>query len=177
MQNDFLKPEGKYYVRPDRAFISNVRRVLEAARSRGIPVIFTQDTQVDDPNYSNDVEWNGAHCIKGTWGWKIIDELVPQNGEIVLRKREYSGMYKTPLNKILKTSEVTHLVVVGATTNCCVRATIQDAFERSYAVTVPRDCVVCPTKRENAANLKDIETFYGKVVSSKEAISAFSAGH
>ena len=174
VQNDFLKPEGKYYVRPDRAFIPNVKRLLEAARKNGVPVIFTQDTQMDDPEYSNDVEWNGAHCIKGTWGWQIVDELSPRDDERVVKKREYSGMYRTSLDMILKASGIRHLVVAGATTNCCVRATIQDAFERGYSISVPRECVVSATKRENESNLKDIKTFFGKVVPMKEAISTFS---
>jgi nicotinamidase-related amidase len=175
MQNDFLKREGKYYVHPGRTFIPKVRHILEAAREKGIPVIFTQDNQVDDPKYSNDLKKNGTHCIEGTWGWKIVDELSPKKDEKVVKKREYSGFYGTSMDRILKERGIKDLIIVGATTNCCVRATVQDAFERGYSVTVPRDCVVSPTKKQNEVNLNDIGIFYGDVVSSEEAIAKISS--
>jgi nicotinamidase-related amidase len=72
---------------------------VEKARRHSVMTIFTQDT-----HYQRDQEFEiwGRHVVKGTWGWQIIDELQPMEGEIVVEKTRYDGFYGTPVDDLLR---------------------------------------------------------------------------
>src|SRR6266700_5614406 len=121
MQNDFVHPDGGFGRRanenPQRnwdmpfvmATIPRVRRLLDAFRRAGRPVIHVITTH--DPSYA-DAQWphwrggltgeNRTFLIDGTWGARIADELIPQNGEQVVIKKGYGGFSNTPLDTILR---------------------------------------------------------------------------
>lgn len=61
-----------------------------------------------------------------------MDELVPQPGDIVLPKPRYSGFFNTPLDSILRSRGIRHLVFTGIATNVCVESTLRDGFFLEY---------------------------------------------
>jgi nicotinamidase/pyrazinamidase len=81
-----------------RDIVPFLRLRLNAHRRAGNLVVFLQDAHAKD-----DLEFEKfpPHCIAGTWGSQIIDDLAPQSGERVLPKTRYSGFYGTDLEKIL----------------------------------------------------------------------------
>ncbi len=75
MQNDFVKEGGKLVVPTAKDTIPAIRKLLDLARQHGMFVAYTQDTHLpNDPEFPI---W-GEHCLIGTWGWEIVDELKPQ---------------------------------------------------------------------------------------------------
>ena len=168
MQNDFVKPEGKLYVPTAQQTVEPIRRLLEKARNAGVRVFYTQDTHYDnDPEYKI---W-GEHVRYGTWGWEIIDELKPREGDIVVRKTRYDGFYGTPLDDLLRIYGIENLVIVGTVANICVLHTAASAALRWYKVIVPVDGISALNEFDMHAALRQIDFLYkGTLVKSIDGI-------
>ena len=168
MQNDFVHPKGALFVPSSRETIEPIKRLLEKARRAGARVFYTQDTHYDDdPEYRI---W-GEHVKHGTWGWRIIDELEPQPGDIVVMKTRYDGFYGTPLDDLLKVYGIRNLVVVGTVANICVLHTVASAALRWYRVVVPVDGISALNDLDMHAALRQIDFLYkGTLVKSVDGI-------
>ncbi|ACM06587.1 MULTISPECIES: cysteine hydrolase family protein [Thermomicrobium] len=136
MQNDFVRPEGKLFVPDAPATVPKIQALLAFARQHGIFTVFTQDT-----HYPGDPEFPiwGEHCVAGTWGWQIIDELAPREGELVLQKRRYDAFYGTPLDHELRLRKIEQLIICGTVASICVHYTAASAALRWYGVIIPVD--------------------------------------
>ena len=168
MQNDFVKPKGKLYVPTAEETIEPIRKLLGKARAHGVKIFYTQDT-----HYEGDPEFEiwGEHVKHGTWGWQIIDELKPQDGDIVIVKTRYDGFYGTPLDDLLKVYGIKNTVIVGTVANICVLHTAASAALRWYKVIVPMDGVSALTEFDYHATLRQISWLYkGVVVKSVDGI-------
>ncbi len=99
MQNDFVKEGGSLLVPAANETISNIKFLIDQARKKETPVVYTQDT-----HFEGDKEWAiwPEHCRKGTKGWQIIDELKPEENDMVFEKNRYDGFYGTNLEHYLK---------------------------------------------------------------------------
>jgi nicotinamidase-related amidase len=136
MQNDFVRPEGKLFVPDAPATVPKIQALLAFARQYGLFTVFTQDT-----HYPGDPEFPiwGEHCVAGTWGWQIIDELAPREGELVLQKRRYDAFYGTPLDHELRLRKIEQLIICGTVASICVHYTAASAALRWYGVIIPVD--------------------------------------
>lgn len=153
--NDFLLAEGALNCGEAGArVIRPVRRELERARAAGDPVIFACDRHLPD-----DAEFAlyPPHCIAGTWGAEIVDELTPREGEVVLPKRRFSAFFGTDLDMRLREMQVQEVRIVGVCTNICVLYTSADARMRGYGVRVPVDAVASFDAESHAAALRELE--------------------
>jgi nicotinamidase-related amidase len=99
-------------------------------------VVFTQDTHNE-----GDPEWRiwPEHAREGTWGWEIVEELRPRDGEVVIRKLRYDGFYGTSLDHLLRLWGIDTVVVCGTVANICVHYTAASAALRWYHVVIPKD--------------------------------------
>jgi nicotinamidase-related amidase len=161
MQNDFVT-EGGTLVVPDAAgTVPAIATLLDAARSAGARVVYTQDTHgPDDPEFAIWPE----HAREGSWGWEIVDGLTPGAGETVLRKPRYDAFYGTPLDHLLRVWGVRTLVVCGTVANICVHYTAASAALRWYDVVIPRDAVSALEPFDLAASLRQTAfLFAGRV--------------
>ncbi len=168
MQNDFVKEGGKLVV-PSAAYtIAPIKRLLDRARSAGVRVFYTQDTHwPGDPEYGI---W-GEHVLYGSWGWRIVDELKPEAGDIVLVKTRYDGFYGTPLDDLLRSYGIKNLVIVGTVANICVLHTAASAGLRWYNIVIPMDGVSALTEFDYYLTLRQVSWLYrGKVVRSVDSI-------
>ncbi|HEY5323136.1 MAG TPA: isochorismatase family protein [Caldimonas sp.] len=105
--------------------IRNVCRTVERARAESVPVLWVQHSDADLP--------------EGSDRWQLVPELVPAAGEPVLHKHFNSSFEQTPLDEELARLGATHVVLAGAATNWCIRATAYGALERGYDVTLVKD--------------------------------------
>ena len=163
MLNDFLKPGGKMVLEGGGVLIPPMRRLLGQARKAGIPVVYVNDSHRPGLKEDREFKKRSEHCLEGTWGAAVIDELKPKKKDFVVLKHRFSGFYDTDLDLTLKDLGVDTVIVMGVVTNICVRSTIHDAFFRGYKVLVPRDCVMATGQREQESSLYDIETHFGDV--------------
>lgn len=105
--------------------IQNVARTVERARSSGVPVIWVQHASDDLPT--------------GSAQWKWVPELAPGDGEVLIHKRFNSSFEETSLESELDRLGATHIVLAGAATNWCIRATAYGALDRGYDLTLVKD--------------------------------------
>jgi nicotinamidase-related amidase len=175
MLNDFVT--GKLQVERTKHIIPNLKRLVEAARANGVPVIYSNDA-----HYPQDVEvvdkW-GNHAIKGTKGAEVIPELKPSAKEYVVEKRTYSGFFETGLDSLLRSlykGEGAKTVILGGLhTHMCVRHTAADAFFRGYRIVVAEDGVEAFTKKDHEEGLKYLENVYNaKIMTVDEIVKEFS---
>jgi nicotinamidase-related amidase len=108
--------------------------------------------------------------------WVEIDpRITPLDTEPVFNKLWASAFFATPLATFLAAGRADSLVVTGASTSGCIRATVVDALQHGYRPTVPREAVGDRNPAAHEANLYDIEAKYGDVVSVDEVLAAVTA--
>ena len=93
-------------------------------------------------------------------------------GEAVLVKCFASAFFGTSLASLLAAAGCDSVVVTGASTSGCVRATAVDALQYGYRVAVPREAVGDRNEAAHEANLYDLDTKYADVVSVDEVMDA-----
>lgn len=176
MINEFCKPGGKMVLPGYEVLVPPQRSVIEAARKAGAPVVWIRDSH--RRNMRRDREWvkRTPHCVEGSWGTEVIEDLGARDDEIHVVKHRYSGFFQTDLDLVLKDMLVDQLVVFGVVTNICVRSTVHDAFFNGYEVVVPRDCCAATGPREHESTLYDIATHFGVVSDAAAVVAAFSSG-
>lgn len=105
--------------------VGRVARTVERARAQGVPVLWVQHTSDELPT--------------GSAPWQWVPELVPAPGETRVHKRFNSGFEDTVLETELARLGATRIVLAGAATNWCIRATAYAALERGYDLTLVSD--------------------------------------
>ncbi len=95
---------------------------------------------------------------------QIVVELSPIKGELVVRKQFPSAFFATPLASWLAMQGVKTLVVAGATTSGCVRASVVDAMCFGFRPIVVEDCVGDRSIEQHESNLFDMKMKYAEVM-------------
>jgi maleamate amidohydrolase len=149
-------------------------RLLDTAREHGIPIIFT--TIGFEPNLKDGSLWlEKAPGLKelivgGKWV-EIDPRLERREEETVILKKGASAFFGTNLPSVLISQGVDTVIMRGATTSGCVRATAIDLLQYGYPTLVPRECVGDRARDPHDANLVDIQAKYADVVSVEEALA------
>jgi maleamate amidohydrolase len=102
----------------------------------------------------------------------IVPELTPENGELVVRKTVPSAFFGTQLAPWLTERAVQTLLVAGAVTSGCVRASVVDAMSYGFRPLVLADCVGDRAIAPHEANLFDMQQKYAAVMPLADAIAA-----
>ena len=159
MLNDFIEPGGALCIGPSgKAIVPAIAEQITAARKRGERVVYVCDRhRPDDAEFA---DWP-PHCVAGTEGADIVAELAPEEGDIVVPKRRFSGFNGTDLNLTLRELGVEELTLVGCCTNICVLYTAADARMTGYRVRVPRDCVATFDDETQQFALRELERTLG----------------
>ena len=154
MLNDFVLPGAVLEVPAARGIVPAVAARLRGFRTAGRPVVYVCDAH--DPDDAEFAHWP-PHAVEGTAGARVVDALAPGPGDLVVRKKRFSGFFGTDLEERLRDLDVDHLVVTGVVTNICVLYTVADARSRGFAVTVPRDAVAGLDPRDHDFALAQME--------------------
>lgn len=176
MLNDFCKPGGAMVLPGYETLVGPQQAVLAAARASGGAVVHVCDSHRPSLRHDREFAKRTPHCITGTWGARIIDELKPVPGDLVVAKHRYSGFFNTNLDLTLKDMGVDTVIAMGVVTNICVRSTVHDAFFHGYHVVVPEDCVAATGPREQESSLYDIGTHFGIVSTAAAVVDGLKGG-
>jgi maleamate amidohydrolase len=153
--------------------VEATRRLLDAARAKAIPVIFTtigyEPSLKDGGLWLQKVPSLGDLQVGGRWV-EIDPRLEPRDDETIVLKKGASAFFGTNLPAILVSQHVDSVILCGATTSGCVRATAIDLLQYGYPTLVPRDCVADRAQAPHEANLFDINAKYADVVSLDEVL-------
>jgi nicotinamidase-related amidase len=158
MQRDFIEPGGFGATLGNDVsllgkIVPTVRRLLDAFRTAGLPIIHTRECHKPDlsdlpkakqargkPSLRiGDPGPMGRILISGEPGADIVPELAAKPSEIVLDKPGKGAFYGTPLGEILAERKITHLVFAGVTTEVCVQSTMREANDRGFECLLAED--------------------------------------
>jgi ureidoacrylate peracid hydrolase len=138
--------------------VANLKKVIAPARKAGLKIIylrmgFRPDLAdaggTESPNYWKEKglvagRQNPADehyfLVQGSLNWQIIEELKPQEQDIIVDKNRFSGFPNTGLDAILKTFNLKYLIFSGLFTNICVESTLRDAYFLEYFPILVSDC-------------------------------------
>lgn len=164
-QNDFASEGGVLHgaveeVMGKTGMLANTKRVVDAARSAGVTVMHAPITFAKGYGELSAHPYgilkgvvDGQCFVKGSWGAAIIDELAPQEGDIVIEgKRGLDTFASTNLDFILRSKGITTIALGGFLTNCCVESTMRTGYEHGYQVVTLTDCMAAtsPEQHDNA---------------------------
>jgi len=138
MLRDFVEKGAVLEVPSARKIIPRIKKRVEEAREKGIPVIYICDAHRED---DREFDIWPKHAVLGTKGSEIVEELKPQEGDFIVRKRRYSGFLGTDLELLLRELGIERLSIAGILTNVCVFFTAAEAAMRDYEVVVYADSV------------------------------------
>jgi nicotinamidase/pyrazinamidase len=154
IQNDFADPDGSLYVRDAESVIDVANAEIDAARSAGAMVVYTQDWHPPvTPHFAKDGGIWPVHCVRDSWGAALHPRLTVVNGERVRvgvgGEDGYSAFTvadpvtrdtaPTALDSLLRERGIERVVVLGLATDYCVRATALDAVDLGYDTTLVVD--------------------------------------
>ena len=154
--------------------VEATNRLLATARKREIPIIFT--TIGFEPNLKDGSLWLekapglGDLIVGGKWV-EIDPRLERREEETVILKKGASAFFGTNLPSVLVSQGVDTVIMCGATTSGCIRATAVDLLQYGYPTLVPRECVGDRAQAPHEANLVDIQAKYADVVSVEEVLA------
>ena len=190
MQRDFLAPGGLCDSQGEdigrlRPIVSRIQGLLETARHQMVRVIHTREGFAPDLSDLSALRRTrgsvgqpgplGRFLIRGEVGHDFIDELTPATGEQVVDKPGFGAFFRTDLEADLRKAGVTHLVLTGVTTQCCVHSTLREAVDRGFYCLVLEDCCAAfdPALHEAAlAIMQGEEHLFGWIAGSEDLLAA-----
>jgi nicotinamidase-related amidase len=132
---------GYFFERLRSVAIPNMQRLQSAFRQAGIEVLYTtiEALTKDGRDRSLDYKITGLMVPKGSPDGKVIDEIAPDDDEIVLPKGSSSVFISTHIDYLLRCLGVRQLVISGLLTDQCVESAVRDACDLGYLVTLVTD--------------------------------------
>ncbi|KAF3919705.1 Amidase [Dactylellina cionopaga] len=208
MQRDFLLENGFGHIQGGnltnvQAAIKPTVKLLEIWRNLGLHVVHTREGHLPDlsdcpssklvrqaaaPGNKQHVQVIGDKgpmgrlLVRGEYGHDFVDELQPYESEIVVDKPGKGAFYNTRLMEILKKNGITHLIIGGVTTECCVTTTLREANDRGFeccALTEITDGYNPPYKTASLDMVYWSQGLFGYVGSMDpliEALKSYSSG-
>jgi nicotinamidase-related amidase len=193
-QTDFLSAEGfcaarglpverlRHVIRPARA-------VQRATRDAGIALLHMRECYAPDLGDLNAYRRArdsiigargplGRFLINGEPGTRIVPELAPLDGEAVIDKAGFSGFYRTPLDAMLREKGVTHLIIMGITTQVCVASTLRAAVDHGYHPLLLADCCAAYEQQHHDSTIEVVFSEnhqFGWVSDSRRYLAALDA--
>jgi maleamate amidohydrolase len=153
--------------------IEATRRLLDAARAKGLAVVFTtigfEASLKDGALWIQKAPALADLQLGGRWV-EIDPRLERREDETVIVKKGASAFFGTNLAAILVSQGVDTVILCGATTSGCIRATAVDLLQHGFPTLVPRECVGDRAQAPHEANLFDIQAKYADVVSLEDAL-------
>ncbi len=154
--------------------VGAIAGLLDEARRAQIPVVYTTVAYDEGGKQAAAAFVDKVPALltleAGTAWVEIDPRIAPRPGEPVVTKLFASAFFGTTLGSLLVAAGCDSVVVTGASTSGCVRATVVDALQHGYRPVVPREAVGDRNPRAHEASLYDIDAKYGDVVSLEEAL-------
>lgn len=150
--------------------VANIRRLLVEFRKRNWPVLYPHVAPKKSTDGGRLAEKVPAIMNIAARGYDFVEEIAPEEGDILLPKKHPSAFFATPLVSHLIDCGADTLVVTGCTTSGCVRSSVVDAFAYNFRVLVAEDAVYDRSRVSHAVNLFDMSEKYADVAPTTEML-------
>lgn len=172
MQDEFVQPGwSPFWVPAATRMAPRLRRLIEHARSVGVPVIWTI---FDDTHHYLDRPRSLPHLTHGAVDWKrpgpasVWSEMGYREDEVLIRKPSYGAFYDTPLDTILRNLGRDTVIVTGTLTNYCCGTTARQAYERGYYVVFSADTTATDDESRQEHELAVLRKGFALVLTTDE---------
>jgi ureidoacrylate peracid hydrolase len=185
VQNDFcaeggaMHREGRDLMLVKR-MVPRLAQLVTAARAAKAKCIWIRNVYNTGANwYLSEVWLEHAHrrrqgayvsipvCEPDAWNGDFY-EIRPLPDEVIVTKHRYGAFESSDLDLVLRSQGIRTVVMTGVATNVCVETTARQAFLRDYYVVFTSDCTATYSQPEHDATLRNIDAFFGQVVSAEE---------
>ena len=163
----------------DRGVLQKLAPVLGACRARAVPVIYlTKERHPAIPPPENGPSiyrraGSEPSLVHGTWGAQVVDEIKPQEGDLVLpRFTSIDPSYGTELWAICESMRLSTLVLAGISTTLAVEGTARAAANRGYRVLVIEDCCASVPDEWHEFSVTNVLPLITEVCSSDDVVAA-----
>jgi ureidoacrylate peracid hydrolase len=137
--------------------LPNMVLLQKACRRARIEVAYTiiESMTADGRDRSLDYKISGFNVPKGSPDARMVDELTPQDDEMVFPKTSSSVFISTNIDYVLRNLEARYLIIAGCLTDQCVDSAVRDACDLGYLVTVPVDATLTLSAERHEWSLKN----------------------
>ncbi len=146
---DFIAPEGRLTAgEPGQVVEDCINRKIIDFVEGGDLVVFAMDLHQEGDSAHPESRLFPPHNIQGTKGRELYGKVKDTYEKyrhlphvVWYDKVRYSAFYGTPLDALLRSHGVDTVVITGVCTDICVLHTAVDAYNLSYHIEIPTDCV------------------------------------
>jgi ureidoacrylate peracid hydrolase len=149
-----IEERFEYYWGAVADAVGKQKELLRAARTAGVPVIYTRiATQTRNArDVGNQHRYVNLAVPKDSVDAEILQDIAPQEDDIVISKTSSSPFNSTAINQLLRNMDVDTLLVCGVVTNGCVEGTVRDASDLGYnVIMIPDACAAVTPELHQAA--------------------------
>ncbi len=180
-QNGVAHPDGVWgkYLFPQvekNGSVGNAKRALDAARQRGMPIIYVNIAwRPGFPELPDNTcgllkeAKDNNECLVGSWGADVIDELKPEGNEIIVINFGSDSFEGTDLDLILRNRGVKNLYVVGQCIEHVVATTVKRAVNMGYSAAILKDCTSGFTD-QNYDAMVEIMPLYADLITASDFV-------
>ncbi len=162
IQHEFVDEDGAVFCVGGKQMLPKVKALIEACRAAGIPVVYTQEVHRPSRiDMGRELDGNEPdHCLIGSHGVEIMEEIAPEPGDLVVTKPRYDAFIGTDLEYVLNGLGVLPndtLILCGDATNVCVHYTGAGAHQRDYRIKVVENCCAGSSLEAHEAALAQLD--------------------
>ncbi len=154
--NDFCADGGAFDKMGMKIDVSGilepVAALLDEARRQEVRIIYVRYTHhADNADYSDPViakYWDSLQkpdrtpvVVEGTWGWENMDEVAPEEGEIVIKKYRPDAFVGTPLDELLRWNAIRTMMIVGVGAEVGIVPSVMHAHALGYFPVAVGNCI------------------------------------
>jgi nicotinamidase-related amidase len=162
----------------ERNVLGTIARLAAAGRTAGVPVIHVRHAYRPDyadlPNNAPLLRGSkkSQTLMDGSWGAEIHADVAPQPQDIIITKTRVSAFYASPLEALLNSQGITHLVLTGIAPDGVVEGTARDGVDRGYYITIPEDCCATTSEENHRVVLRGVLAALTTVCKADDVIKA-----
>ena len=150
--------------------VEAISELLPAARSAGVPVIYTTSPYHEEPQLKSAADFSPNFRKWDSHACEIDARLAPRPGEYIIQKEHASAFAGTALVSYLVERRIDTLLISGCSTSACVRATATDAKSYGFRPIIVREAVQDRSEIAHEWTLFDIQARFADVVSLEETL-------